>query len=118
MVHQPKGSPTVFSRPLCVTLLFLTLVLTLAGAGAYPARADASKGAQLARQWCASCHVIGSTSTGPVPQGPPSFQAVARSGMTANQLRAFLSHPHGAMPDLSLTREEVDDLIAYINSLR
>jgi cytochrome c len=43
---------------------------------------------------------------------------VARSGMTAAQLRAFLSHPHGAMPDLALTRIEIDDLIDYIESLR
>jgi cytochrome c len=43
---------------------------------------------------------------------------IARSGMTADQLRAFLSHPHGAMPDLALTRAEIDDLIGYIATLR
>jgi cytochrome c len=114
LIFQPKEWRTMFSRSFDVVLI----LLMLAGAGAYPARADARRGAQLARQWCANCHVIGSTSTGPVPEGPPSFQAVAHSGITADQLRGFLSHPHGAMPDLSLTREEVDDLIAYINTLR
>jgi hypothetical protein len=53
-----------------------------------------------------------------VPQGPPTFQEVARSGLTADQVRAFLSHPHGPMPDLSLTRAEIDDLINYIATLR
>ena len=43
---------------------------------------------------------------------------VAHSGMTADQLRAFLSHPHGSMPNLALTRAEIDDLISYIESLR
>ena len=43
---------------------------------------------------------------------------VADSGATAAQLRAFLSHPHGAMPDLALTRAEIDDLIQYILSQR
>jgi hypothetical protein len=38
--------------------------------------------------------------------------------MTNDQLRAFLSHPHGAMPDLALTRAEIDDLIGYIGTLR
>jgi cytochrome c len=33
-------------------------------------------------------------------------------------LRAFLSHPHGAMPDLSLTRAEIDDLVGYIETFR
>ena len=43
---------------------------------------------------------------------------VAHSGMSADQLRAFLSHPHGAMPNLALTRAEIDDLISYIETLR
>jgi mono/diheme cytochrome c family protein len=81
------------------------------------ARADVQKGAQLARQWCANCHVIGGKPTSAVPQGPPTFSAVAQS-MTADQLHAFLSHPHGAMPDLALTRAEIDDLIGYIETLR
>ena len=84
--------------------------------------ADAGRGADLARRWCASCHVIGDSSgasqQSSVPQGPPSFLSVARGGSSPDELRAFLSHPHGAMPDLSLTRIEIDDLIAYLASLR
>lgn len=84
---------------------------------AFPsAAADTAKGAQLARQWCAHCHVIGQSSAqGTVQQGPPAFTAI---GMTADQMRAFLTRPHGAMPDLALTRTEIDDAIAYIESLR
>jgi cytochrome c len=52
-----------------------------------------------------------------VQQGPPSFATIARS-RSADQLRAFLSHPHGAMPDLSLTRAEIDNLVGYIETLR
>ena len=81
-------------------------------------RRRCQKGAQIARQWCANCHLIGGNPAGAVPQGPPSFPTVAHSGMTADQLRAFLSHPHGAMPDLALTRAEIDDLIGYIETLR
>jgi len=51
-------------------------------------------------------------------KGPPSFRAVAQGGRTGEQLRAFLSHPHPPMPDLSLTRSEIDDLIAYIGTFR
>jgi hypothetical protein len=43
---------------------------------------------------------------------------VAHRRMSADQLRAFLSHPHGAMPNLALTRTEIDDLITYIGTLR
>ena len=98
-------------------LLILSVWLVLATSSTHHAYADVARGGQLARQWCSNCHVIGNNSDGQVPQGPPGFPAIARSGMTADQLRTFLSHPHGAMPDLALTRAEIDDLIGYIQSL-
>jgi cytochrome c len=82
------------------------------------AAADVSTGARLAGQWCANCHVIGDVPTASVQQGPPSFRTIARGGLTTDQLRTFLSHPHAPMPDLALSRSEIDDLIAYIDTLR
>lgn len=88
-----------------------------AAIGFGPAWAGSSEGAQLAQRWCSSCHLVSDRQQGAVPQGPPSFRMIAKGGMTDSALRAFLSHPHGAMPDLVLTRAEMDDLIAYIRSL-
>ena len=82
------------------------------------ARADPKQGGQIARQWCSGCHIVAANQAGAVPQGPPSFPSLARSSMTATQLRAFLSHPHPPMPDLALTRAEIEDLIDYIQGLR
>ena len=96
----------------------MLLSLMLAAGAEHPVQADVSKGGQLARQWCASCHVTGNNTASAVQQGPPSFRTIARSGMNAEQLRSFLTHPHGAMPDLSLTRAEIDDLVGYIETLR
>jgi cytochrome c len=96
----------------------VAMALWSAGVAVAPARAAADSGKELAQRWCASCHVVGNNQQSPVPQGPPSFRAVARSGITAAQLRTFLSHPHGAMPDLALTRAEIDDLVQYILSQR
>ncbi|MBV8133418.1 MAG: cytochrome c [Alphaproteobacteria bacterium] len=95
----------------------MLLSLVLAAVATHLVRADAAKGSQLAQQWCANCHVVGSTPAGNLQQGPPSFRAIA-SARTVDQLRAFLVHPHGAMPDLSLTRKEIDDLVGYIETLR
>lgn len=95
-----------------------TLALLLAWALPIVAHADAAVGERLARQWCANCHVI--EKSGPattLPQGPPAFRIIA-GHLDPAQLRAFLTHPHGAMPDLALTRAEIEDLIAYIESLR
>jgi mono/diheme cytochrome c family protein len=95
------------------------LALLLASFFADPAgAADAAAGQRLAQQWCANCHLIdGVGRNATVPQGPPAFRTVAQQ-MTAAQMRVFLSHPHPPMPDLALTRAEIDNLTAYILSLR
>ena len=98
----------------------LAAALTLSAAWLTPlaARADAAAGERLARQWCVNCHVInGAGPTATIPQGPPSFRIIA-GHLDAGEMRAFLTHPHGAMPDLALTRAEIDDLIAYIGTLK
>ena len=97
------------------TVMMVSLVL--AAATAHSTLADAIKGSQLAQQWCAGCHVAGGKPARNLQQGPPSFSTIGHA-LTADQLRAFLSHPHGAMPDLSLTRAEIDALIGYIETLR
>src|SRR5262249_35202119 len=91
----------------------VVLSLLLEVANPHSTSADSIKGSQLAQQWCASCHVTSGSRADNVQEGPPSFRTIAGS-RTADQLRAFLSHPHGAIPDLSLTRAEIDDLIGYI----
>ncbi len=97
----------------------IALALVMVGMlAAHPVFADVAKGGQLAQLWCSSCHVVDGNPAGTVQPGPPSFRSIARTGMSADQLRTFLTHPHGAMPDLSLTRLEIDDLIAYIQTLR
>jgi mono/diheme cytochrome c family protein len=112
---QARGS---LSRGLIVTRPFVSLILTFAASivvSSVPAAADVAGGEQLARRWCANCHVVDRAGAASVQQGPPSFRS---TGLTTDQLRAFLTHPHGAMPDFALTRSEIDDLIGYIETLR
>ena len=63
------------------------------------------------------CHLIGEAPAATRQQEPPRFRAVA-ARLTEAQLRTFLTHPHGAMPDLCLTCAEIDDLVAYIDAPR
>ena len=99
-------------------LVKIVPVFLLFAAVADTAHADVAAGAKIAQRWCVELPRHQQRQVSPVPQGPPTFITIAKSGMSADQLHAFLSHPHGAMPDLSLTRTEIDDLIAYIQSLR
>jgi mono/diheme cytochrome c family protein len=97
----------------CTTLGLLLLSGTVGPAQA----ADPTTGSRLARQWCASCHLVSDRATPSIQQGPPPFKSIAQA-RSAEELRTFLSQPHGAMPNLDLSRAEIDDLIAYIQSLR
>jgi len=105
------AKPTLWAA---LALLPGLLMLLVPGA----ARADAADGERLARQWCVNCHVI--DASGPattIPQGPPSFRIIA-GHLDPGQMRSFLTNPHGAMPNLGLTRAEIDNLIAYIEGLK
>lgn len=104
----------MIAKPTLCAALALSLGLLVPGA----ARADAADGERLARQWCVNCHVIdGSGPSTTLPQGPPSFHIIA-GHLDPGQMRSFLTNPHGAMPNLGLTRAEIDNLIAYIESLK
>jgi mono/diheme cytochrome c family protein len=68
-------------------------------------------GHALAGRWCHSCH-------GASDAAPPLEAIANRPGTTPSTLRAWLTAPHPPMPDPSLTRGEIDDLVAYLMSLR
>jgi len=108
--------PSIHLAAAALAAICLAPVCLMPGA----ARADAAAGARMALQWCANCHVVNAAGSGPstpIPQGPPAFATIA-GHMTPDRLRTFLSHPHGAMPDLALTRAEINDLIDYIQTLQ
>jgi hypothetical protein len=76
---------------------------------------------EAARDLLLSAHseAAGSTRRGIAPKlrpRPTHFRTIARV-TSVDQIRAFLTKPHGAMPDLSLIRSEIDDLIDYIATL-
>ncbi len=81
---------------------------------------DAAAGRYLAETWCSGCHRIGAVpDRGPVRDAVPDFVAVARlPSTTASSLNAWLSTQHQAMPDFHLTRDQIQDVSAYILSLR
>ncbi len=99
--------------------------LILLGAGAaspalaQPEPGDARSGQRLAATWCANCHRIAEGGPGPASDAAPSFPAIAgMPSSTSMSLRVFLQSPHANMPDYRLTREQIDDLVAYMLSLR
>ncbi len=82
----------------------------------YALASDAAKGEIIAKRWCAACHLVSPEQTRAVPD-VPSFAAIARMKLPAGSLKAFLSDPHPRMPNMNLTRSEIEDIVAYIRSL-
>ena len=80
---------------------------------------DPVAGGQLARDVCATCHVVSAKQPVDPGIGAPSFlEVAAHPSVTALSLRAFLQTPHATMPDLILTPDETDDIISYILTLK
>ena len=91
------------------------LFATLSNGVAAPA--DPVNGERLAKQWCASCHIVSADQTRGA-DNVPAFATIAKiPGFSARNIGQFLLDPHPKMPDMQLTRNEASDLGAYIASL-
>jgi mono/diheme cytochrome c family protein len=80
---------------------------------------DVGAGRHLAETWCSTCHVVSDGQSQGTSTGAPPFKAIAaQSSITPMALAVFLQTPHHRMPDLHLSRPEIDDVSAYILSLK
>jgi mono/diheme cytochrome c family protein len=94
---------------------FAVLAALSLTANAYAA--DVDHGERLAKRWCASCHIVAPDQTRGQDNTPP-FATIAKiPGFGADQIALFLLDPHPKMPDMQLSRDEREDLAAYIVSL-
>jgi mono/diheme cytochrome c family protein len=104
-------------------LLFGVIVLVASAADTAaqqrPARfaGHAAVGKAIALRWCTGCHTLpGHAAASDVA---PSFRAIARDPHEdPDHLRGFLSRPHWPMPPLELSRNEIEDIIAYLHTIR
>lgn len=79
------------------------------------AAGDAGAGRTVAQTWCAGCHAIGRETQ--ATDTAPAFAALAKS-RTPEQLRNWLSAPHPPMPNPGLSRQAIEDVIAYLQQLK
>jgi mono/diheme cytochrome c family protein len=96
------------------------IAATLLAAGAARAQ-DILIGKGIAQLWCSDCHLVDPQERKSGRDSAPTFLSIARKKSTTEaSLAAFLSTPHGrgGMPDLVLNRTEIQEVSAYILSLR
>jgi mono/diheme cytochrome c family protein len=100
------------------TVQGVALVLAVAAASVTSAAAgDPQAGRALALTWCKNCHIVGPGGSG--TDAVPSFPAIASDAtLTPDRLRALLANPRHPMPNPQLANPEIEDLLAYIQSLK
>ena len=101
------------------TTLFAACISTL---GTAPVLAqtigDVEAGRVIASSLCVQCHRISGSDNDP-NRMPPDFAAVANMpSFTELSMRVFLQTPHGLMPRYQFSQNELDDIIAYLSSMR
>ena len=104
-----------------IRVLVVAPVLAIAAAGlSVPVAlaADADHGADLAKRWCAACHVVDRDQKQASADAPPFATIAAKSNFTPEKVAFFLLDPHPKMPNFPLSRNEAADLAAYIAALR
>jgi len=79
---------------------------------------DAEVGHVLARTWCAHCHIVEANQVQASDVAPPFAQIANDPSKWPLSIAAWLADPHPPMPNLSLTQSEIDDLVAYIETLK
>lgn len=99
-----------------LAVVTLALIIVMRAAPAL-SQGDAEVGKRTAESWCSSCHLVDGVGT--AIDGAPPFRAVANDpAKTSAFLRTWLTDPHYPMPNLELSRRQIDDLVAYFESLR
>lgn len=116
--HAAPGShPWRIGRPAALAFAIMTC-MSMAQPCHAQAPGQAQTGRALAESFCTACHRIGADDRNS-SRMPPDFGAIAAMpSMTETSLRVFLRTPHGEMPRYQFSPSEMDDLIAYLQSLR
>jgi len=82
-------------------------------------RGDVKKGLAYAEKVCAECHAVRAGETNsPKADATPFDTAMRVPGMTPLALNVFFQSPHPTMPNLIVTGQNRDNLIAYMLSLK
>jgi cytochrome c2 len=94
-------------------------VVMMAAAAEGQELGDARKGLAYARNLCSECHNVLDTDAASPNSRAPAFKRIANTpGMTITALTVWSRTAHPTMPNFIIDPKDMDDLIAYILSLR
>ena len=80
--------------------------------------ADLVAGQLLTDKWWAQCHGVRAGRLGPNLSAPTFPELASEPSITEYSLRALLRAPHKTMPQITLTPDEMEDIVGYVMSLK
>jgi mono/diheme cytochrome c family protein len=102
-----------------MTLLAALLLIPAMAQAQQPRQPDANQGAALAKEWCSSCHVVGTEAAGRGTDATPTFVRIAKDPKKGPDfVRGMLANPHPPMPPLEIGAAAIEDIVAYFRYLQ
>ena len=101
--------------------IFFPILFLLFGGMASPAQtqtADPAAGEVYAEKVCAQCHAIYPSGLSPELTAPPFKNVANTPGMSDTALRVWLSTSHPTMPNIVIEPQDMDNVIAFILTLK
>lgn len=95
------------------------VALAFAPSAAAQDLAAVTRGLKYANGSCSECHAVAAGQRVSPSPNAPTFESVANiPGMTDMALNVWLHTSHPTMPNLIIKPESIDDLAAYIRTLK
>ena len=94
--------------------------LLTAAAPGWAADASVARGREIVQRNCAVCHAVGVRGASHNPEAPPFRELHTRYPveMLAEALAEGILSGHPAMPQFVFPPRQIDDIIAYLNSIQ
>ena len=103
-----------------VALAICTVGCQPLSSGGPPISAPSAADLAFAQASCGGCHAVGRYGASPNPNAPPFAGIVNQPGLTEETLSSWLRDAHNYPEEMEfyLERREVDELVAYMITLR
>ena len=101
-------------------LTLVCLVLACASSAAMAQSGRVQRGFTFAQTNCSQCHAIGRVGESPIPEAPP-FRTLHTRYPIEDLAEAFaegITTGHPSMPQFQLDPAQINDLLAYLNSIQ
>lgn len=100
-------------------IMILAIAVMLSGPALSQEPGSVMQGRELAQTVCAECHAVAPGAIRSPNAHAPTFESIVHMpGMTPMAVRVWLRSAHKEMPNIMLSRDETDNVVAYLSSLK